>query len=424
MKVLVVGSGGREHAICWALSKSSSVKKIYCAPGNAGISSIAKCIDITVEDIAELAKFAKAEIVDFTVVGPEVPLCMGIADHFEGEGLKIFGPKKASAMLEGSKIYSKRFMKKYQIPTAEFEVFEEKKAALDFLKKNFDSSKGVVVKADGLAAGKGVIVAKTLDEAEKAVEDCFSGYFGEAGKKVLIEEMLIGEEASILALCDGKTIIPLASSQDHKRVGDGDTGPNTGGMGAYSPAPIVSGQLMEEIKRTILTPFLLGLNAEGLSYCGIIYAGIMVTEIGAKVLEFNVRFGDPETEAILPRLKSDLAKVMLSTIEQKLSGLLLEWDERAAVSVVMASAGYPGTYKKGYEISGVSDAENEGAIVFHAGTKLKDDKIINSGGRVLVVTALGSNISEAIENSYKAVSKIKWDGAFYRKDIGQKALRK
>ncbi|HRR06798.1 MAG TPA: phosphoribosylamine--glycine ligase, partial [Victivallales bacterium] len=420
MRVLVVGGGGREHAICWALAKSKIVDKLFCAPGNAGIKKIAECIDIQVEDIKSLAKFAKENFIDFTVVGPELPLCLGISDLFKENNLKIFGPEKNSAKLEGSKIFAKKFMKKYSIPTADFNVFDDRNKAINFLEDIFSSKKGIVIKADGLAAGKGVIIANTLEEAKEAVELCFGGQFGDAGRKILIEEMLYGEEASILALCDGKTIIPLASSQDHKRVGDGDSGPNTGGMGAYSPAPIVTEKLMAQIEKNIFDRFLRGIKSENMSYCGIIYAGIMVTNKGPMVLEFNVRFGDPETQAILPRLKTDLGELILRAIEQNLSGVNLIWEKHPAVSVVMASAGYPGTYQKGFEIDGLDDAENDGAIVFHAGTSFKDGKIVTSGGRVLAVTALGNTIEEAIEKSYNAVSKIKWKGCFYRKDIAKK----
>ncbi len=422
MDILVVGGGGREHAICWKLSQSPLARKIYCAPGNPGISSVAECVPIPVADIASLAKFARENSIGLTVVGPEVPLCAGIADSFKEQGLKIFGPGKAAAALEGSKIFSKQFMNRNGIPTAKFNVFENKNEALSHLDANFDPRAGIVVKADGLAAGKGVIVAKTIEDARKAIESCFSGEFGDAGRKVLIEEMLLGEEASILALCDGNCIVPLASSQDHKRAGDGDSGPNTGGMGAYSPAPVVTGSLMAEIDETVLQRFLRGIQEEKLGYCGIIYAGIMVTKKGPMVLEFNVRFGDPETQAVLPRLKSDLLDAMLAAADGRLSGVNLLWDERPSVSVVMVSGGYPGSYKKGFQISGIADAQASGAIVFHAGTSLRDGKIVNSGGRVLAVTALGRDIPDAISKSYKAVSMISWEGEFHRKDIAQRAL--
>lgn len=424
IKILVIGSGGREHALCWKLHQSPLTEKIFCIPGNAGIAAIAECAQIE-QTPEKLAKFAKENNIGLCIVGPEQPLCDGIVDEFLSQGLKIFGPDKSSARLEGSKAFAKYFMEKYGIPTAKAEVFETIDSASRYVKDIFASgAKGAVVKADGLAAGKGVIVANSLEMALKGLEQCFSGKFGAAGKKVLVEEMLIGEEASILALTDGETIIPLASSQDHKRAGDGDTGPNTGGMGAYSPAPVVDQKIMNIVETKILKPFLRGLKEEKLYYRGIIYAGVMISGEEVKVLEFNVRFGDPETQVVLPRLESDFVDIILATVEGRLKEKKLAWSPECAVCVVMASGGYPGSYSKGFEISGIEDAEKEGAIVFHAGTTFKNDKLVNSGGRVLGVTALAPTISAAISKAYHAVGKISWQDAYFRKDIGHRALRR
>jgi phosphoribosylamine--glycine ligase len=422
MKILVIGSGGREHALCWKLKAGKDVEKVYCAPGNAGIAQDAECVDIPVDNLDALAEFAKKTDIDLTVVGPEVPLCAGITDKFRGAGLRIFGPDKNGARLEGSKAFAKDFMDKYGIPTAEAASFTSKDKACAYVKEKIAGKPGIVVKADGLAAGKGVIVATTEKEALDGIDQCFSGEFGKAGESVLIEEMLIGEEASILALTDGITITPLASSQDHKRVGEGDTGLNTGGMGAYSPAPVVTDELMAEIKETVLDRFLEGIKKEKMDFRGIIYAGVMVTENGPKILEFNVRFGDPETQAVLMRLESDLADVMTKTADKSLDQVNLEWSKEPAVCIVMAAGGYPGSYNKGDVISGLAEAAETGAVVFHAGTTLKDENIATSGGRVLGVTAKGANIADAASNAYKAVEKISWDGAFYRKDIAYRAL--
>ncbi|MFA6568700.1 MAG: phosphoribosylamine--glycine ligase [Victivallales bacterium] len=425
MNILVVGSGGREHAICWKLAQSRLVEKIYCAPGNAGIANVAECVAININETDRLANFAKSNRIRLTVVGPEAPLCDGIVDVFRKQNLTVFGPDKASARLEGSKSYSKMFMIKHKIPTSLSRAFTDQEEATDYLKCRFESRiPGIVIKADGLAAGKGVILAYNQKDATDAVKLCFSGAFGDAGKKVLVEELLVGEEASILALTDGNTITPLATSQDHKRVGDEDTGPNTGGMGAYSPAPVVTDALLKEIDEKILQRFLTGIREDKLYYRGIIYAGVMLTSDGPKVLEFNVRFGDPETQVVLVRLKSDLADVMLKTAEGRLSSVSLEWTEEPAVCVVMASGGYPDSYKKGYEIKGFEEAEANGAVVFHAGTSLIDGKIVNTGGRVLGVTAKGKDIKAAIARAYEAVGNIFWCDCFFRKDIGSKALKR
>ena len=375
-------------------------------------------------DIQAVADVAAEHQIDLVVVGPELPLCQGVADAVRAAGIPVFGPSKDAARLEGSKDFSKKFMVKYGIPTAAYASFTDKESALEYVRKEYDAGRGVVVKADGLAAGKGVIVAACRKDAEDAVEECFGGAFGTAGSVVVIEELLIGEEASILALADGKTVIPLVSSQDHKRLLDDDKGPNTGGMGAYSPAPVVTDALMKEIDEKVLQRFLKGVREEKLDYRGIIYAGIMVTKDGPKVLEFNVRFGDPETEAILPRLESSLADVLMKTAQGRVSEINMKWSEKPSVCVVMASEGYPGTLRKGFEITGIEDAEKDGAIVFHAGTSVRDGKIVNSGGRVLVVTADGEQVTDAIAKAYEAVAKIHWTGVQYRHDIAKRAVNR
>jgi len=421
MKILVIGSGGREHALVWKIAQSKFCDKIFCAPGNAGIAQIAECIDIKADDIPGLLEFAQKEKIDFTVVGPEVALSLGIVDEFQQAGLKIFGPNKKAAHLEASKVFSKELMAKYKVPTADFKIFDEPSAA-----KKYIEEKGApcVVKADGLAAGKGVVVAKTVNEAQQAIDFMIrEKIFGDAGNRVVIEECLQGQEVSILVITDSKEVIALASAQDHKRVFDNDQGPNTGGMGAYSPVPVVTKELFKEILDKVIYRTIDGLAKEGIDYRGVLYAGIMLTKDGPKTLEFNVRFGDPETQAILPRLKSDLLEVMLATAEQKLNRVRnLEWDARPCVCVVAASGGYPGNYEKGKEISGLDQAAKmQDVVVFHAGTKLLQAKYVTNGGRVLGVTALGNTIKEAIKQAYAAVKEINFEGMHYRKDIGAKA---
>jgi phosphoribosylamine--glycine ligase len=370
---------------------------------------------------AELADFAQAHQVGLTKVGPEAPLCAGMVDEFRARGLRIVGPDRQAAQLEGSKSYAKQFMQRHGLPTAAAWAFTELAPALDCVRRQ---GAPLVVKADGLAAGKGVVVAATVAEAEAAVRACFSGAFGAAGASVLIEECLFGEEASIIALCDGKTIVPLATSQDHKRAGDGDTGPNTGGMGAYSPAPVVTAAVQQVIDTQVLQPFLRGCQSDGLDFRGVIYAGLMLTAQGPKVLEFNVRFGDPETQAILARLDSDLLEALAATADGRLGEVELVWSPKPAVCVVMASEGYPGEYRKGWPIRGIDEAEATGAVVFHAGTRAENGQVVTSGGRVLGVTALGADIGEAAANAYRAVEKISWTGSWYRKDIAHRALRR
>jgi phosphoribosylamine--glycine ligase len=416
MRILLVGGGGREHAIAWKLSQSPLTEKLYCSPGNPGMKG---AIAVTANTPETLAEFAAQEKIDLTMVGPEALLCEGIVDEFRKRGLAIVGPDKFAAQLEGSKSFAKDFMRRHGLPTAKAQVFTAEAEALEYVRQQ---GAPLVIKADGLAAGKGVVVAATTDEAIAAVKDCFDGAFGAAGQKVLVEECLVGEEASILALCDGKTIIPLVSSQDHKRAWEGDKGPNTGGMGAYSPAPVVTPELQERIDREILRPFLKGVQEDNLYFRGIIYAGIMVTAEGPKLLEFNVRFGDPETQAVLMRLESDLAEVLLATAEARLSEITLRWTSEPAVCVVLASSGYPGKYSKGQPISGIEAAEATGAVVFQAGTKLQDGQLVTAGGRVLGVTARGADLREAVAKAYQAVEKISWEGMQYRRDIAHRAF--
>ena len=425
MNILVVGSGGREHALCWKIRESKLVDKLFCAPGNAGISQVAECVALGVDKLEELADFAVANNVELTVIGPEAPLCDGIVDVFAARGLKVFGPDKYAAQLEGSKDFAKKFMLKYNIPTAKAATFTDFESAKKYIESEYANGEtSIVIKADGLAAGKGVLVAESMSDAIEFTKGCFDGAFGKSGAKVLIEECLIGEEASILALCDGKNIVSLASSQDHKRIFDDDKGPNTGGMGAYSPAPVVSDEVMAQIQTEILDNFLRGVQEDKLNFRGLIFVGVMVTAKGPKVLEFNVRFGDPEVQAVMRRLDSDIVDMLLKVIDGKLADCDIKWKKEHAVSVVMAAGGYPESYRKGDVITGLDAAAETGAVVFHAGTAFKDGEIVTAGGRVLGVSALGATIEEAIANSYKAVSKITWNDVFYRKDIAQKAIRR
>jgi phosphoribosylamine--glycine ligase len=430
MRILVIGSGGREHALVWKIAQSKLADKIFCAPGNGGIADLAECIDIKAEDIPRLLDFARKEKIDLTVVGPEAPLASGIVNEFNNYKLRIFGPNKKAAQLEASKVFAKELMAKYKVPTADFKIFDSADEAKKYIEK---IGAPCVVKADGLAQGKGVIVAKTIDEAKQAVNSIMQErIFGDAGNRVIVEDCLEGQEASIIMLADSKEVIPLASSQDHKRIFDNDQGPNTGGMGAYSPAPIVTKELFEEIIQKVVYRTIDGLVKEGIDYRGTLYAGIMITKDGPKVLEFNVRFGDPETQAVLPRLKSDLLEAMLATTESKLNKLVnlggLSWDNRACVCVVCSSGGYPGDYEKGKVITGLEEvAKMKDVVVFHAGTKKLPTpnpqlQTVTNGGRVLGVTGLGDTIKNAIDNTYRAVEKIHFEGMHYRKDIGRKAI--
>jgi phosphoribosylamine--glycine ligase len=423
MKVLIIGGGGREHALAWKVSQSKKVDKIFCAPGNAGIAALAQCIDIKDDDTPALKKFVHDNNIDLTIVGPEGPLAAGIVDEFQKDGLKIFGPSKASAMLEASKAYAKEIMEKYGVPTAGYSEFTDEKAAIEYLR---DLNSLAVVKADGLAAGKGVVVAKDADEAEEAVHKMLGEHeFKEASSKIIIEECLVGEEASILAFSDGTHFSIMQSAQDHKRIFDNDMGPNTGGMGAYSPAPVVTEEILKYVKENVFKKMIDGMRKEGAPFVGVLYAGIMITRDGPKVLEFNVRFGDPETQPIMMRLKTDLIDIIENILEGKLDKIKIEWDGRAAVCVVLSSKGYPGAYEKGKEITGLNDASSvDDAVVFHAGTALKDGKIVTSGGRVLGVTAMADTIKSAIDRAYQVVHMVSFEGKHYRSDIGRKAIQK
>jgi phosphoribosylamine--glycine ligase len=423
MKILVIGSGGREHAIVWKLSQSKKVKKIFCAPGNGGIKEIAELVDIKADDIPGLLDFAKNNKIDLTVVGPESPLVKGIVDIFKENGLKAFGPYKDVAMLEGSKVFSKNVMKKFKLATAGFKVFDNPVDAKKYLN---EIGIPVVIKADGLAAGKGVIIPKTIEEGERAIDSIMiEKVFGDSGNKIILEDCLEGEEASILIFTDGRTVVPMESAQDHKRIFDNDKGPNTGGMGAYSPAPVVSKTVMDNAIKNVFRPLIDGLRKEGKIYKGVLYAGLMMTKDGPMVLEFNVRFGDPETQAILPRLKSDLADIMLACVEGTLDKIDVKWNKAPCISVVCASKGYPDEYEKNKEIMGLKEAGNiKDVMVFHAGTKGKNGKIFTDGGRVLGVTSLGKDIKSAKVNAYKAIENIKFEGMQYRKDIGDKAINR
>jgi phosphoribosylamine--glycine ligase len=425
MKVLIVGGGGREHALAWKVAQSEKVDAVFVAPGNLGTASEDKVsnVDIGAEDISALKIFAKNEAIDLTIVGPENPLVDGIVDEFQQAGLPCFGPSKDAAILEGSKSFSKDFLQRHNIPTAEYQVFTDIDAANEYVK-----AKGapIVVKADGLAAGKGVIIAMTENEAIVAIEDMLAGNkFGEAGHCVVIEEFMQGEEASFIVMSDGKNILPLASSQDHKARDEGDTGPNTGGMGAYSPAPVVTEEMHNRIMQEVIEPTIRGMAEEGREYVGFLYAGVMITKDGTpRVLEFNCRFGDPETQPILMRLKSDLVELCQAALDRKLNEVTADWDERAALGVVLASAGYPASASKGNLISGLDNDFPAGTKVFHAGTAQQDSAVVTAGGRVLCVTALGETVSQAQESAYQAVAKISWDGMFYRKDIGYRAIKR
>ena len=419
MKVLIIGGGGREHAIIWKLSQSAKVDKIYCAPGNGGIMDLAECVDIPVMDFEKQIQFAKEKGIDLTVVAPDDPLAAGAVDAFEAAGLRAFGPNKAAAIIEGSKAFSRDLMKKYHIPTAEYEVFSKSSDAIAYVeaKNQFP----IVVKADGLALGKGVIIAQNADEAKGAIREIMDDrVFGNAGGKVVIEEFLTGPEVSVLAFTDGKTVKPMVSAQDHKRVYDHDMGPNTGGMGTFSPSRIYTEDLAKECMETIFLPTMHAMNQEGRTFKGVLYFGLMKTQHGVKVIEYNCRFGDPETQVVLPRLKSDLFDIFNAVIDERLDEIEIEWEDNAAVCVVMASGGYPKAYQKGYPIEGIKEAEAAGAMVFHAGTTCKDGTYYTNGGRVLGVTAIGKNLDAAIAKAYQLVPMISFRDAHYRKDIGIK----
>ena len=423
MKVLVVGGGGREHALVWKIAQSPLVDTLYCAPGNPGIAALAECVHIGADEIDALLDFALNEKIDLTVVGPEVPLTMGIVDKFQAAGLEIFGPNQAAAQIEGSKSFSKDLMAKYNIPTAAYQTFTDREQAVAYVK---EQGAPIVVKADGLAAGKGVIVAMSEEQALAAIDDIMlDKVFGAAGSQVVVEEFMDGEEASFFAFTDGKNILPLASSQDHKRVYDNDEGPNTGGMGAYSPAPVVTDAVANDVIETIVKPTIAGMAAEGTPYCGILYVGLMIKNGKPRVVEFNARFGDPEAQPLLMRMKSDIVPILQACARGNLTQTSLDWHDKAAVCVVMASGGYPAGFEKGLEISGLDEAaEVQDLMVFHAGTTLKDGKVVNNGGRVLGVTGLGDDVAAAIAKAYSGIKLISWDKVHFRNDIGQKALKR
>lgn len=418
MKVLVIGSGGREHALCWKLAKSVEVNELYVIPGNDGMTDVATVVPVENQD--DILDFARLMQIDLTVAGPETVLADGLADKFAEAGLPFFGPSKAAAQIEGSKGFAKNLMKKYGIPTAAYEIFTDEEAAVSYAK---EQKFPLVIKADGLAAGKGVIIAENAEEAEKAIRDMMGGHaFGGAGASVVIEEFMEGEEASVLSFCDGKTILPMISSQDHKRIGDGDIGPNTGGMGAYAPAPVMTDALMKEVQEKILQPACDAMAAEGMPFVGCLYAGLMITKDGPKVVEFNCRFGDPETEVVLPMLASDLSVIMKHCTEGKLSPIDISWKEGYAVDVVLASEGYPRSHSDGDEIEGLDEARLAGCHVFHAGTKKVDGKFYTHGGRVLNVVALAPTLQEARDRAYKGAGAIHWRGMQFRTDIAAKGL--
>jgi phosphoribosylamine---glycine ligase len=423
MKVLVIGGGGREHALVWKISQSPRVSKIYCAPGSAGIGELAELVAIKPEQIEQLADFATTEEIDLTVVGPELPLTLGITDLFESRSLRIFGPNKAAAQLEGSKAFAKKILDENNIPTAAFGTFANAASAKAYLARH---EPPYVIKADGLAAGKGVLICANHEEAEAAIEEILvRKAFGIAGEKVVIEDFLVGEEASFMVLTDGKHILPLASSQDHKRVFDNDEGPNTGGMGAYSPAPVITAELHDRILREVFMPLLTGLKKKGIGYRGVIYAGLMITKDGPKVLEFNARFGDPECQPIMMRLKSDLVPLLEAAIDEKLDQVHSDWYQEPAVCVVLCAGGYPAAYGKGKEIQGLERLKNwQNGFVFHAGTAVDGGRWLTSGGRVLGVTARGKTIVDAVQEVYRAVEEISWDAMHYRKDIAHRALKR
>lgn len=423
MKILVIGSGGREHALAWKSAQNPEVSNVFVAPGNAGTAREAKLenVDIDVSSFEKLSEFAQAQSIDLTIVGPEVPLVDGIVDYFSERGLACFGPSKGAAQLEGSKAFTKDFLARHNIPTAEYENFTEVDPAIAYLHKK---GAPIVIKADGLAAGKGVIVAETLEQAEEAVRDMLSGNaFGDAGCRVVIEEFLDGEEASFIVIADGKNVLPMATSQDHKRVGEGDTGPNTGGMGAYSPAPVVTPAIHDRVMEEVIMPTIQGMASEGNDYTGFLYAGLMIMADGTpKVIEYNCRFGDPETQPIMMRLKSDLVALCQAALSKTLDQHHADWDPRPALGVVLAAGGYPNAYEKGKVISGLSHTETELTKVFHAGTALNGNDVITAGGRVLCATALGTSVTEAQANAYLTADKVSWDGVFLRRDIGHRAV--
>lgn len=421
MHLLLIGSGGREHAIAWKLAQSPDCAKLYCAPGNAGIASLAECVALDILDNRAIVDFCRGKSIDFVVIGPEQPLVNGLADALDDAGIAVFGPSAAAARLEGSKGFTKDLCAEFGIPTARYQRFNNAPKAKAYIR---NEGAPIVVKADGLAAGKGVVVAMTVAEALEAVDACFEGGFGVAGGEVVVEEYLEGEEASLFALCDGQTALLFGTAQDHKRVGEGDTGPNTGGMGAYSPAPALTQALAGEVMGEIIVPTLAAMHHKAMPFKGVLYAGLMLTDEGPKLIEYNVRFGDPECQVLMPRLQSDLLHLLYTAATASLLEVEAEWTSNAALTVVMAAKGYPGSYRKNTVISGIETAEAEGALVFHAGTAREGDEWRAIGGRVLNVTGFGATIYEAKTHAYRAAGKIEWEDGFYRRDIGWRAVER
>ncbi|PJR90326.1 phosphoribosylamine--glycine ligase [Ochrobactrum sp. 695/2009] len=422
MKVLLIGSGGREHSLAWKLAASPLLEKLYCAPGNPGIATVAELVDISADDHKALIAFAKDKKIDLVVVGPEAPLVAGLSDEMRSEGIRVFGPSKAAAQLEGSKGFTKDLCARFDIPTGAYGRFNNAPKAKAYIRQQ---GAPIVVKADGLAAGKGVVVAMTLDEALDAVDACFEGAFGSAGAEVVVEEFLDGEEASFFCICDGKTALPLGSAQDHKRVGDGDTGPNTGGMGAYAPAPVMTPEIVERTMRELIEPTMRGMAEIGAPFSGILFLGLMIGKDGPKLIEYNTRFGDPECQVLMMRLNSDLLALINAAVDGKLDEVSLDWKDQPALTVVMAAEGYPSNVKKGSVIRGLDKLEGiNGVKIFHAGTAQKDGNIIANGGRVLNVTAIADTVAEAQARAYEAVKRVDWPEGFYRSDIGWRAVER
>lgn len=419
MNILLIGSGGREHALAWKINQSPLSDTLFCAPGNAGIGRIATNVELDTSDHNAVTEFCRAENIGLVVVGPEVPLVKGLVDSLDAEDIAAFGPTAKAAQLEGSKGFTKDLCAEFNIPTAAYQRFSNAPKAKAYVR---EMGAPIVIKADGLAAGKGVVVAMDLDEALDAVDACFEGDFGEAGAEVVVEDFLIGEEASLFAICDGKTAMLMGTAQDHKRVGEGDTGPNTGGMGAYSPAPILTQTMIDEVMSEIIVPTMAGMHHKGMPFKGILYAGLIFTDDGPQLIEYNVRFGDPECQVLMPRLKSDIVPILLAACDGSLLETEAEWSDETALTVVMASKGYPGSYEKYTEIEGIDRAEACGAYVFHAGTSIKDDKLVATGGRVLNVTGFGKNVTEAQKSAYMAVNQIDWENGFVRNDIGWREI--
>ncbi len=421
MRVLLIGSGGREHALAWKICQSKRLEKLYIAPGNGGTQLLGENISLNISNHAQIIKFCRDKNIDLVIIGPEAPLVEGIVDSLQRAKIKVFGPTREAAMLEGSKIFSKKICKENNIPTANYIEFDEERAAINYLK---EQKMPIVIKADGLAAGKGVVIAKNFSEGKQAIKNCFGGTFGAAGKKIIIEEYLEGEEVSIFAICDGENFITLASAQDHKRAFDNDEGPNTGGMGAYSPAPIIDNNLSEKINEKIILPTIRAMKKRGTPFTGILFAGLMIVngKKEAKLIEYNVRFGDPECQVLMLRLENDLLDIIEAAISGKLANIKLAWKKQSALCVVMAAKGYPGKYKKGSVIENLQNIENENIKIFHAGTKRMEEKFLANGGRVLNIVALGDNVAMAQNRAYQAIRKIDWKDGFFRSDIGFRAI--